>query len=228
MADSFAGHSFNLGGLSGFPFAGSVGIGAMSSHIPSGGNACIIYGPHVGFSTADYAAGAVERLGIAKPNGCCGSAIAAMNSITAEHASHASHESGSNSNSNSNSNSKPGWFGKNKRNPDMPPIIDVQQTHVKNQIKKKFDPEVGLSHDTLPTVAFDAITPDVDYLLGTGEINQEGGGHKLVGKAAKLVVIGGVLINTAPGGEDYFMPLRFEVWGDEGGESLLEEFNGKR
>ncbi|GMI01751.1 hypothetical protein TrVE_jg7193 [Triparma verrucosa] len=195
LSDSLGGHSFNLGGLSGFPFAGSVGIGAMASHIPTGGHAVVIYGPHVGFSTADYAAGAVERSGIAAPNGCCGSAIAAMNSITAEH----------------EESQRPGWF---KRNPPLPPIIDMQQNHVQEQIKGQFDPEVGLSHDSLPSVAFSAITPDVDYLLGTGSDDET---HKLEGKASTLVVIGGILVNTAPGMEDYFVPMRFELF-DEGGK----------
>ena len=31
------GHNFNLGGLSGFPFAGNTGFGAMSSHVPDDG-----------------------------------------------------------------------------------------------------------------------------------------------------------------------------------------------
>ena len=60
MASDFSGHSFNLGGLSGFPFAGTVGIGAMASHIPKDGSAFIIYGPHVGFANT-HDVGKVER-----------------------------------------------------------------------------------------------------------------------------------------------------------------------
>merc|ERR1719482_260379 len=37
FANSFSTQYFNLGGLSGFPFAGAVGINTMKSHIPEGG-----------------------------------------------------------------------------------------------------------------------------------------------------------------------------------------------
>ena len=79
MEDDFVkiyGNNFNLGGLSGFPFAGNTGFGAMSGHIPDDGYCFIIYGPHVGV-TRDGIVGKVERNGIALVDSCCGSAIAA-------------------------------------------------------------------------------------------------------------------------------------------------------
>lgn len=72
------GKNFNLGGLSGFPFAGNTGFGAMSAHIPDDGSCLIVYGPHVGVST-EGEVGKVERAGIALVDNCCGSAIAASN-----------------------------------------------------------------------------------------------------------------------------------------------------
>ena len=72
------GKNFNLGGLAGFPFAGTTGFGAMSAHIPDGGNCLLIYGPHVGVATTG-GVGKVERRGIALVDNCCGSAIAASN-----------------------------------------------------------------------------------------------------------------------------------------------------
>jgi len=72
------GKNFNLGGLSGFPFAGNTGFGAMSAHIPDDGSCLIVYGPHVGVSTKGEV-GKVERAGIALVDNCCGSAIAASN-----------------------------------------------------------------------------------------------------------------------------------------------------
>lgn len=74
------GPNFNLGGLAGFPFAGSTGFGAMAAHIPDDGNCLIVYGPHVGV-TADGVVGKVERSGIALVDNCCGSAIAASNYV---------------------------------------------------------------------------------------------------------------------------------------------------
>jgi hypothetical protein len=44
------GHNFNLGGLSGFPFAGNTGFGAMSAHVPDDGFCLLVHGPHVGIS----------------------------------------------------------------------------------------------------------------------------------------------------------------------------------
>ena len=72
------GNNFNLGGLSGFPFAGNTGWGAMSAHVPDNGYNLVIHGPHVGI-TKDGAIGKVERSGIALVDNCCGSAIAASN-----------------------------------------------------------------------------------------------------------------------------------------------------
>eukprot|EP00567_Pseudictyota_dubia_P015258 CAMPEP_0197439896 /NCGR_PEP_ID=MMETSP1175-20131217/6537_1 /TAXON_ID=1003142 /ORGANISM="Triceratium dubium, Strain CCMP147" /LENGTH=306 /DNA_ID=CAMNT_0042969899 /DNA_START=79 /DNA_END=999 /DNA_ORIENTATION=- len=70
------GNNFNLGGLSGFPFAGNTGFGAMAAHIPDDGYCLIVYGPHVGVSK-DGTVGKVEREGIELVDNCCGSAIAA-------------------------------------------------------------------------------------------------------------------------------------------------------
>jgi hypothetical protein len=72
------GNNFNLGGLSGFPFAGNTGFGAMAAHIPDDGYCLLVYGPHVGVS-ADGTVGKVERDGIALIDTCCGSAVAASN-----------------------------------------------------------------------------------------------------------------------------------------------------
>jgi len=72
------GNNFNLGGLSGFPFAGNTGFGAMAAHIPDNGSCLIIYGPHVGVSKSGEV-GKVERVGIKLVDTCCGSAVAASN-----------------------------------------------------------------------------------------------------------------------------------------------------
>jgi hypothetical protein len=74
------GNNFHLGGLAGFPFAGSTGFGAMAAHIPDDGSVLLVYGPHVGVSTSG-GIGKVERRGIALLDSCCGSAIAASNYV---------------------------------------------------------------------------------------------------------------------------------------------------
>lgn len=70
------GNNFSLGGLSGFPFAGNTGFGAMAAHIPDDGYCLTVYGPHVGIAK-DGTVGKVERQGIALIDTCCGSAVAA-------------------------------------------------------------------------------------------------------------------------------------------------------
>ena len=72
------GKNFHLGGLAGFPFAGTTGFGAMAAHIPDNGSVLIVYGPHVGVATTG-GVGKVERAGIELVDNCCGSAIAASN-----------------------------------------------------------------------------------------------------------------------------------------------------
>lgn len=74
------GNNFNLGGLSGFPFAGNTGFGAMAAHIPDDGYCLVVYGPHVGV-TQDGIVGKVERPGIELIDTCCGSAVAASNYV---------------------------------------------------------------------------------------------------------------------------------------------------
>jgi len=74
------GNNFNLGGLAGFPFAGTTGFGAMAAHIPDDGYCLVVFGPHVGV-TEDGTVGKVERSGIALVDTCCGSAVAASSYV---------------------------------------------------------------------------------------------------------------------------------------------------
>jgi len=74
------GSNFNLGGLSGFPFAGNIGFENMALHIPDDGSCFIVYGPHVGVSRTG-AVGKVERSGVRQVENCCTSAIAACNHL---------------------------------------------------------------------------------------------------------------------------------------------------
>jgi hypothetical protein len=76
------GTNFNLGGLSGFPFGGNTGWGAMSAHVSDNGYCLTIHGPHVGI-TRGGVVGKVERSGIALVDSCCGSAIAASGYLQA-------------------------------------------------------------------------------------------------------------------------------------------------
>lgn len=79
---------FTIGGLAGFPFSGLTGFRAFASHIPDGGSAIIIYGPHIGV-LKDGTIGAVQRIGQHKPTSCCGALKAAVASMSGQSESEA-------------------------------------------------------------------------------------------------------------------------------------------
>ena len=73
------GNYFNLGGLSGYPFAGVTGFNAFADHIPDEGNAIIFFGPHIGIDVEGW--GLTHRVGQARKTTCCGSVIGAHTAI---------------------------------------------------------------------------------------------------------------------------------------------------
>ena len=91
FSDSFAGPGpFQLGGISGIPFAGKTGFRSLSSHIPKNGGAVIIYGPHIGISK-DGKVGAIQRQDQSKKSTCCGSLIAGLENVKAGNVLNISH-----------------------------------------------------------------------------------------------------------------------------------------
>lgn len=71
---------FTLGGLAGFPFTGRTGFHAFAHHVPDGGTALIVYGPHIGM-TGDGLLGMVRRSGQGRETSCCGALLAALNRL---------------------------------------------------------------------------------------------------------------------------------------------------
>ncbi|MBO6524815.1 MAG: hypothetical protein JJ971_13370 [Balneolaceae bacterium] len=79
--DLFAGPGpFMLGGISGLPFSGITGMKAFLSHAPSHGAVLVLYGPHIGISE-DGKIGQVNRQNQFASSTCCGSLVAALESI---------------------------------------------------------------------------------------------------------------------------------------------------
>ncbi len=74
------GHNFELAGLGGFPSGGVTAFSAYKSHVPDGGSLLIIFGPHVGVSTAGML-GELERPGMAGPSTSCGSVLGFLNKV---------------------------------------------------------------------------------------------------------------------------------------------------
>lgn len=71
---------FKMGGLGGYPFAGITGMTAFSHHIPEGGAALLIYGPHVGITKKEKI-GKILRFGQDKHSSCCGAVTAALKQL---------------------------------------------------------------------------------------------------------------------------------------------------
>jgi len=182
------GTNFNLGGLSGFPFAGNTGWGAMSAHVPDGGYCLTIHGPHVGI-TQDGVIGKVERSGIALVDSCCGSAIAASNYLKAI------------------------TDGDASINPNLQSFSDFQQSAVQELILP-FGKRLNDANDRmkeLPYALYDSQEVMVTDIVTTGKGSIKKG----------LAVLGGIQINTGPDTDDYFHPLRFDYY-DENGEKVAD------
>ena len=178
------GTNFNLGGLSGFPFAGNTGWGAMSAHVPDDGYCLTIHGPHVGI-TKDGVIGKVERSGIALVDSCCGSAIAASNYVQGI------------------------TDGSAIINPSIQSFSDFQQGAVQELILPHGS-RLGAATNRmkeLPYALYDSQEVMVNDIVNAGKGSIKKG----------LAVLGGIQINTGPDTDDYFHPLRFDYY-DENGE----------
>ena len=180
---SVYGNNFNLGGLSGFPFAGTTGFGAMAAHIPDDGFCLLVHGPHVGICKNGQV-GKVERQGIALVDNCCGSAIAASNYL------------------------KGITHGGAQITAKLQQFSDFQQGAVQELIlpfgKRLSDAEDRM-HE-LPYALYDSQEILVEDIVKRGS-----GGIK-----KGLALLGGIQINTAPDADDYFHPLRFDFYDEEG------------
>jgi hypothetical protein len=178
------GHNFNLGGLSGFPFAGNTGFGAMSAHVPDDGYCLLVHGPHVGI-TKDGVIGKVERSGIALVDNCCGSAIAASGYV------------------------KGITDGGAKITTKLQQFSDFQQGAVQELIlpfgKRLNDADNRMKE--LPYALYDSQDILVRDIVSTGKGSIKKG----------LALLSGIQINTGPDTLDYFHPLRFDYY-DENGE----------
>ena len=73
------GHSFSLGGITGFPFTGETGFNAFGDHIPDQGTAFIFYGPHMGINAERN--GYLHRQGQQRETLSCGAAIGAYQQL---------------------------------------------------------------------------------------------------------------------------------------------------
>ncbi len=73
------GHTFFLGGITGFPFTGVTGFNAFGDHIPDRGHAFIFYGPHMGIDAQRN--GFLQRPGQERATFSCGAAFGALQQL---------------------------------------------------------------------------------------------------------------------------------------------------
>ncbi|MGC3943715.1 MAG: hypothetical protein QM762_04105 [Chryseolinea sp.] len=79
---------FTFGGLGGLPFTGVTGVSAFSHHVPEGGTALLLVGPHIGYKQEE-GWGKILRHGQHHSSTCCGALVAALTKLK-ENALHAS------------------------------------------------------------------------------------------------------------------------------------------
>jgi len=196
LAEAYDMPNFSMGGLAGFPFGGVTSFGAMASHIPDGGSCLVVFGPHVGVDSTG-AVGTVERQGRAAGGACCGSAVAASGYVSTVYTGSAQ-EAGL---------------------PDSP--LDAQQNFVGSmllpyaeQLEKADNKMVDL-----PYALYAAQKKMMSDIVSAGA--------GAVGGDGKIAVLGGIQINTPPteDSSDYFLPLSFEVYGNDG--KLIEDMSGE-
>lgn len=73
------GHTFYLGGITGYPFTGETGFNAFGDHIPDGGTTFIFYGPHMGID--DERNAFLHRPGQERRTLACGAALGAWQQL---------------------------------------------------------------------------------------------------------------------------------------------------
>jgi len=68
---------FSMGGLAGIPYSGLTGVLTVAHHIPEGGAALIVYGPHIGI-TDQGELGKLLRPGQQRESAACGALTLAL------------------------------------------------------------------------------------------------------------------------------------------------------
>lgn len=186
---------FSMGGLAGFPFGGITSFGAMASHIPDGGNCLLVYGPHVGISSKGEI-GTVERKDRRDGGACCGSANAAMDYVLQVH----------------RGTQKPYPGIELFSNPQD--VDDAQQVMVGSLLLPYAERLENAGKDDIMVELPMALYDSCKQMLS--DILQHGFANTNFDTQSKIAVVGGIQINTPPEMTDYFMPLQFDMYSNNG------------
>jgi len=168
--------NFSFGGIAGFPFGGASAFGALGHHIPVGGHCLVVYGPHVGIDY-DGVVGRVNRRGHRGSGSCCNSAQAGLKYCRAVKE------------------------GMKIHCPDPSDPVDAQQVFVDSALMKHSDRLLGAVNPEkeLPHVVFDCQEELLQRIVKKCLPND-------FPKGTKVVLCGGVQVNTPEGTPDYFLP----------------------
>lgn len=185
------GEEYPLGGLGGFPSGGVTGFQSMASGIPVNGTALLVFAPHVGVDQ-DGRVGTIPRRGKAKETSpCCEASVAAYRHVTA--------------------------IWNNESLPQDPTLTpqDPQYAQLCNALKPYAE---RLSESPEPMVELPYACYDAQKDMITEIVKL---GRAAIDKSAQVAVLGGIQIITPPRCTDYFIPLSFEVF-DNNGEKIKE------
>lgn len=167
-----------MGGLAGYPFTGSTGLGAFLSHIPDGGGGIIFYGPHIGISGSGTA-GFVKRVGQKKQTTCCGALQATLTTL------------------------------QDSTDPTSDRDLDGQMWSVESELSA--EREAFLESETPIFAITDVMYRRIDErIIRLSDVVVESF------KGVRIALIGGIIINTDYGQEDWFDPRRTEVIDESG------------
>lgn len=186
--------NFRLGGQSGFPWGGVAAFSEMASHVPEveGASVLIVYAPHVGVNS-EGVFGSVPRRGHQVDGPCSVSALAAADYLAT--APPPASDEAAKSAAYDNIPSSP---------------TDAEQVMVTNALlpyAKRLN-EAPDKMVELPYVLFEA-----QYSMMYRIIQQA---CEAVPGTGKIAALGGIQINTPHGVSDYFLPLSFEVYDNQG------------
>jgi Limiting CO2-inducible proteins B/C beta carbonyic anhydrases len=163
----------------------------------------IVYGPHCGVDSSGKVGIVHRRGGRAKGEACCGSAVAAFHYV----------QSVMDGTAAKSSSAKGAAAASVVTDPK-----EAQQTFV-GKLLLPYGKRLQAAKDPMVELPYDLFEAQDELML------------KIVQKASKLVagkiaLLGGIQVNCDSGISDYFLPLRFEIFNNEG-RLLMDLLNDK-
>ena len=167
------GDPFEMGGLAGIPFTGTVGLKAYAHHIPDHGYGLIFFGAHIGITTQGKF-GEVCRHGRHKAGTSCGALMIVLSYFRSGETLPADYT-------------------------NDPQILQLFQwlEPLKQRILQAENPEIEITNCTYEIIRAKTFNA---FDVARSEFH-----------VRKIALLGGIIINTEKGADDYFVLRDFEV-----------------